>query len=85
MKPTLNDGWNLTGLDTTIDQKIPETITALVGAAKLGVAPGARARNFSGAITPGLYRLVIGEEPDSLPRLIGPVRFPQTIGLDPNT
>ena len=33
-KPTLTDGWNLTALDSSIDTKFPETITALAGAAK---------------------------------------------------
>jgi hypothetical protein len=31
LKPTLADGWNLTALDSTVDTKIPETITAITG------------------------------------------------------
>jgi hypothetical protein len=44
MKPTLTDGWNLTNFDSTVDTKIPETITALASLSK-SIAPG-------GAFTP---------------------------------
>lgn len=79
MKPTLTDGWNLVGLDTTIDTKIPETITALVGAAKLGVAPGAKqvpGHDVEETIKPGLYKLVLPTQPAGLPAIVGPITFP---------
>jgi hypothetical protein len=79
MKPNLTDGWNLVGLETTADSKIPETITALVGAAKLGVAPGARqvpGRDIDESIKPGLYKLVLPAQTDGQPTSIGPVSFP---------
>lgn len=79
MKPTLTDGWNLVGLETTIDSKIPETITALVGAAKLGIAPGAKlapGHDVEGTIKPGLYKLVLPTTTGALPAIVGPINFP---------
>jgi hypothetical protein len=65
MKPTLENGWNLTGLETTSDPKTAEIITALMGAAKLGVAgaavpPGGTPVNTS--LAPGLYPLVFNDK-----------------------
>lgn len=34
---TLTDGWNLTAFGQQVDSKVPETIEALAGAAKVGV------------------------------------------------
>ena len=61
-KPTLENGWNLTAFDSTVDTKIPETINALAGmmekagaiAAPVPAKAGARPVNNFG---PGLYRL----------------------------
>lgn len=75
MKPTLNDGWNLTALDSSADPKIPEMITALVGAAKLGLGPTAMAlieKDLTNA-EPGLYRLSLGSKADPRVYLVGPV------------
>jgi hypothetical protein len=72
-KPTLTDGWNLTVLEATLDSKITEAITALVGAARLGVAPGAR---VAPEITPGIYKVVFPTKPEEPPQIPGPVKFP---------
>jgi len=34
LKPTLTDGWNLTAFDSSVDTKIPETITAVANLAQ---------------------------------------------------
>jgi len=80
MKPTLTDGWNLVGLDTTVDTKIPEMLNALLGAAKLGVAPGARqipGKDVEAPIAAGLYKIVMPTTAGALPVLMGPVEFPR--------
>ncbi|TMA96443.1 MAG: hypothetical protein E6J77_01235 [Deltaproteobacteria bacterium] len=71
MKPTLQDGWNLTGLDSSVDTKVPETLTAVTGLAKaaMGVTPeGVEVERPVGKATkvrdqttmgPGLYRIVL--------------------------
>jgi hypothetical protein len=43
----LQDGWNLTSLNAESDSKIPETITALAGVAKLAI-PGAATPQIQG-------------------------------------
>lgn len=54
---TLTDGWNLTAFGQQLDSKIPETITALTGAAKLGVAPAEALAAPSPPCAPGLHKL----------------------------
>ena len=61
LKPTLADGWNLTGFDSTIDTKIPETLNAL--------AAGLKAATPGGVTTLGL-----AEELKEIPRPVGNVR-----------
>ncbi|MGH7779263.1 MAG: hypothetical protein ACREQR_05510 [Candidatus Binataceae bacterium] len=65
MKPTLTDGWNLTAFDSTVDTKIPDTITALAGLAK-SIAPSGTvsAAASTGGLAPGLYPIV--QKGDSL-------------------
>ncbi len=63
LKPTLTDGWNLTNFDSTVDTKIPETITAIANLAK-AVQPsglaiyGGRQAPPPGGLRPGLYAIV---------------------------
>jgi hypothetical protein len=80
-KPTLENGWNLTALDASADPKIPETINALVGAAKLGISPTASTRakvgattRPSGSLAPGLYRVVY-DSSGQISRIAGPIAF----------
>jgi hypothetical protein len=47
---TVTDGWNLTAFNQEFDSKGPETITALVGAAKLGMGAAAPEPGESSAI-----------------------------------
>jgi hypothetical protein len=76
--PTLTDGWNLTALNTTVDSKVPETITAvgsLLSAALTpigggaGAAAGGKKELEKGAPTtylyPGFYRLDLRKFPSS--------------------
>ena len=78
MKPTLADGWNLVALESTVDPKFAETINALVGAAKLGVAPGAKVAPGKDvtAPRPGLYKLVLPKNSGDMPTIVGPITFP---------
>jgi hypothetical protein len=66
MKPTLQDGWNLTGLESSVDTKVPETLTAIAGLAKTAmgfeVAVAGRARTelrdrTGQRLSAGLYRI----------------------------
>jgi hypothetical protein len=67
LKPTLSDGWNLTALDSSVDTKVPEMVTAMTGvlsaatkAAGLPEAPSMAATAGETIIkSPGLYRLVL--------------------------
>ena len=67
LKPTLSDGWNLTALDSSVDTKVPEMVTAMTGvlsavtkAAGLPEAPSMAATSGEAVIkSPGLYRLVL--------------------------
>ena len=52
-KPTLADGWNLTGMEASMDSKTAEILTALAG-----LLPKATGRaKPTGGPCPGLYRL----------------------------
>ena len=53
---TLNEGWNLTEIGSTMDSKIPETITAF-GA----LATGFAARISPDELQPGLYEITYNE------------------------
>lgn len=60
----LANGWQLTDLNSKIDTKIPETITAFTGlvdkalaGAKLFAAPGSAAPSLKSGLVPGLYRM----------------------------
>jgi hypothetical protein len=59
LKPTLTDGWNLTGLDSAVDTKIPETLGAIAGLGKLFLPSGVARMEDGGrpeeGIGPGLY------------------------------
>lgn len=67
LKPTLSDGWNLTALDSSVDTKIPEMVTAMTGvltaATKAGGLPAAPPTTGAASekviSSPGLYRLVL--------------------------
>lgn len=67
LKPTLSDGWNLTALDSAVDTKIPEMVTALTGvmssAAKIAapsLAPSMTSAPGEQIVrSPGLYRLLL--------------------------
>lgn len=59
LSATLEGGWNLTELGSTVDTKVPETITALAGAPILTAF-----RNVEGeqqSLKPGLYRFVFDD------------------------
>jgi hypothetical protein len=66
LKPTLADGWNLTNFDSTVDTKIPETITAVANLAKAAAPGGIGALGTEvqiqgppqGNVSPGLYAIV---------------------------
>ena len=66
LKPTLTDGWNLTNFDSTVDTKIPETITAFANLAKAAAPGGVGALGTEvqiqnptlGNVSPGLYAIV---------------------------
>lgn len=61
MKPTLENGWNLTSLEATADPKTAEIITALVGVARLGAANADIASSQTSVVTnfpPGIYPLI---------------------------
>lgn len=78
MKPTLADGWNLTALEAPVDTKIPETITALVGAAQSAASGGVKsAATANGDVAPGLYKLVFPRDGPGIPELHGPVKLPK--------
>ncbi len=53
LSATLEGGWNLTQLGTTVDTKVPETITGVAGV--LGTVGGLAALRTSLALEPGLY------------------------------
>ncbi|MGH9422346.1 MAG: hypothetical protein ACRD3J_20385, partial [Thermoanaerobaculia bacterium] len=64
MKPTLQDGWNLTSLDSSVDTKFPETLTAVAGLVSAAMGGGGGGKGAKLAITPsatnlgpGLYRV----------------------------
>ena len=59
-KFTLQDGWNLTGLNETRDSKTPEMINALRGSLKdlTGILKKAREEEFH----PGLYMLLFDDQ-----------------------
>lgn len=63
LNPTLTNGWNLTGFNTTIDTQIDENITAIAGlvsaVASLPILGKAAER---GVVGPGLYRFVYDEK-----------------------
>lgn len=60
---TLENGWNLTALGHKLDTKVPETLTALAGLAKLGAAadipPGTKSTPSAKI---GLYRVIFNDE-----------------------
>jgi hypothetical protein len=67
LKPTLADGWNLTNFDSTVDTKVPETITAFANLAKAAAPGGVTSLGAglkvtpappSGNVSPGLYAIV---------------------------
>jgi hypothetical protein len=72
MKPTLQDGWNLTALESSVDTKFPETLTAVAGlmTAAAGVAGGGGAGkgllpvqpHARGNLGPGLYRIKLSKD-----------------------
>jgi hypothetical protein len=78
MKPTLQDGWNLTALEATVDTKVPETLTAIAGLVsaarpappagpgKLGIPlprPGGVKTDKGKPVSPGLYRIDLNTDP----------------------
>ncbi|HTO08714.1 MAG TPA: hypothetical protein VMR86_16830 [Myxococcota bacterium] len=54
----LQDGWNLTSLNSETDSKVPETIEALTGVAKLAIPGAAAAQPGGPACATGLRALV---------------------------
>ena len=79
MKPTLQDGWNLTALESTVDTKVPETLTAIAGLVsaakpapaapgKLGIPlppPGGVKTETGQAVSTGLYRIDLKTDPNA--------------------
>jgi hypothetical protein len=70
MKPTLQNGWNLTAIDSTVDSKAADVLNGIGGI--IGkVAPGGMVRltKSEKALGPGLYRFVYtnGEITDLTP------------------
>ena len=66
--PQLQDGWNLTGMDTNVDSKTSENITAVSGLIKTlipngleGLHAGGSVVKSSGRKCEGLYRVVYDE------------------------
>jgi hypothetical protein len=70
---TLENGWNLTGLNEVRDSQAPEMITALTGSLKdvTKVLPAARRE----ALTPGLYAFVYDNATGLLTNLKPVVQF----------
>jgi hypothetical protein len=54
--PTLENGWNLTGLNATADSKTAELLTALTGFVPKALSSAAGVKPAK--VTPGMYRLV---------------------------
>ena len=76
MKPGLTDGWNLVALESSVDPKFAETVTALVGAAKLGMPMTPQGvQPPSTAPVPGLYKLILPTKENEFPRIEGPISF----------
>jgi len=86
MKPTLQDGWNLTALESTVDTKVPETLTAIGGllsAAKpfaagpgIGIPPpppGGVKTTTGQPVSAGLYRIELKADPKAPPLEFVPV------------
>jgi len=66
MHPTLQDGWNLTSLDSSVDTKFPETLTAVAGLVTAAIGKGAGGKLLITAgsqnLGPGLYRIDLTED-----------------------
>lgn len=70
---TLEDGWNLTGLNEVRDSQTPEMITALTGSLRDVTKVMQMARNE--ALTPGLYAFVFDDKTGLISDLKPVVQF----------
>jgi hypothetical protein len=71
--PTLENGWNLTGLNATADSKAAELLTALAGFIPKTLMGATSSRAPAGK--PGMYRLLFQTDPNK-------PNFGQLVGVD---
>ena len=69
-KPTLEDGWNLTAFDSTVDTKIPDTINALTGFMKSAAEIATKQKAGEPAsFGPGLYSMTFDKKSGLLTKI----------------
>jgi len=71
--PTLENGWNLTGLNATADSKTAELLTSVAGFIPKSLLSTGGAE--PGQIKPGMYRLLFETDPKK-------PNYGQLIGID---
>lgn len=68
LKPALDNGWNLTGIDLSVDKTAPLVALLAAAASARELVGGALHPNAPATLAPGLYRFDLEHQ-----KLIGPV------------